>query len=173
MKQTKPFGRPSIYEDHVKSTSIANEVTLPSEIHSNSRTNLEEGRINSMSQTGSAGGIFLGKRQIVGKSVEHTVLCKGGRRKERAAVTRFFTWMMILLPVFFIGFVLVRDSFLVLKNISSSPTDGSVMACSSGYISYPLDSIADLVLGNGRFVCTNWKTHHRHTVLPNGVNFVK
>ena len=78
------------------------------------------------------------------------------------AACAIFTGMAVVTTLF----VLIRDSMSVSSSVDGSTAIDATMVCADGTVNYPSFSIMDRILGNGSFVCTDWQTKKRYTILP-------
>lgn len=65
-----------------------------------------------------------------------------------------------------IAYVILRDSVFTQNLISMVTNKESVMTCLSGEMQYVDWSLWDRLVGNGRFVCTEWKVQARFVSFP-------
>lgn len=65
-----------------------------------------------------------------------------------------------------IAYVILRDSVFTQNLISMVTNKESVMTCLSGDMKYADWSVWDRLVGNGRFVCTEWKVQSRFVSFP-------
>lgn len=76
-------------------------------------------------------------------------------------------WMMKKMAQLVLGvtlctaYVYVRDSTIVQNFINQVSNFETVMKCEEGRVEYQDWSVWDRLMGNGRFVCTDWKVQSR------------
>jgi hypothetical protein len=67
----------------------------------------------------------------------------------------------VLVVAAILAYVTLRDSVFIQNLITMVTNKESVMTCLSGQMQYDGWSIWDRLVGNGRFVCTEWKVQSR------------
>jgi hypothetical protein len=72
---------------------------------------------------------------------------------------------MLLVAAILAGITL-RDSVFIQNLITMVTNKESVMTCLSGQMQYEDWSVWDRLVGNGRFVCTEWKVQSRFVSFP-------
>lgn len=65
-----------------------------------------------------------------------------------------------------LAYVILRDSVFIQNLITMVTNKESVMTCLSGEMQYVDWSVWDRLVGNGRFVCTEWKVQARFVSFP-------
>jgi hypothetical protein len=151
MKQTKPFGRAYIPAAEVASASGKNDSAPTPTPESGSGTGAGEasGHADLFSLSG---GAVLAQPPKPAPS---------WRQKARECGVLALV-LMALLTVY----VLMRDSVALANLLQQVTTEETVMVCKDGKMIYPDYSIVDRLLGNGRFLCTEWSVQRGFLTLP-------
>lgn len=92
-----------------------------------------------------------------------TTKIQAPKQRSKAAIASIKT--VLLLAAVLAGITL-RDSVFIQNLITMVTNKESVMTCLSGQMQYEDWSVWDRLMGNGRFVCTEWKVQARFVSFP-------
>ncbi len=141
MKQSKPYGRHvGSREPRALTITTTDATAAPSKAAWNERGSIPD------------------------KEPRRTALRVQPQQQKPGLGTMTFRLLLLLAAIY--GFIAVRDSVFVQNLIMLTSNTKANMICIDGEVRYEDWSLWKRLVGNGEFLCTDWKAHKKSNRFP-------